>query len=136
MMRVRTETTDLTRLTRLGFVNAYLVREADGLTLVDTMLGGSARGILDAARGAGLPIGRIVLTHAHGDHAGSLDALAAELPDAGVIVSEREAPLLAHDLRLVPGEPGSKLRGSWPKGIATRPTRLVNDGDRIGSLRV
>ncbi len=136
-MRVRTnETTDLTRLTRLGFVNAYLVREDDGLTLVDTMLGGSAGGILDAARRLDLPIVRIVLTHAHGDHSGSLDALAAALPGTEVAVSAREAPLLAHDLRLLPGEPASKLRGSWPKGIATEPTRLVADGDRIGSLRV
>ena len=33
---------DITRITRFGFVNAYLVREDDGLTVVDTMLWGGA----------------------------------------------------------------------------------------------
>jgi glyoxylase-like metal-dependent hydrolase (beta-lactamase superfamily II) len=121
-------------MTRLGFVNAYLVAEDDGLTLVDTMLSGSAGGILDAAAGRG-PIVRIVLTHAHSDHAGSLDALAARLPDAEIAVSARESRLLAGDHGLDPGEPASALRGGWPK-VETRPTRLLDDGDRIGSLRV
>jgi hypothetical protein len=30
------------RISRLGMVNAYLVREDDGLTLIDTMIGGCA----------------------------------------------------------------------------------------------
>ena len=38
--------THATRLSRFGFVNAYLVSEADGLTLIDTMLPRSAGGIL------------------------------------------------------------------------------------------
>src|SRR5437763_477831 len=40
-MRVTTVRPNLTQLTRLCFVNAYLVPEDDGLTLVDTMIGGS-----------------------------------------------------------------------------------------------
>ena len=43
-MRERHDRPNLTRLTRLGFVNAYLVSEDDGLTLVDTMISGSAAG--------------------------------------------------------------------------------------------
>ena len=43
---------DVTRISRFGFVNAYLVREDDGLTLVDTMLPRSAKAILAAARAA------------------------------------------------------------------------------------
>jgi glyoxylase-like metal-dependent hydrolase (beta-lactamase superfamily II) len=135
-MRERHDRSNLTRLTRLGFVNAYLVPEDDGLTLVDTMLSGSADGILVAADRLGAPIVRIVLTHAHNDHSGSLDALAARLPEAEVVISQREAPLLAGDHSPAPGEPDSPLRGGWPKQIDTRPTRLVADGDRIGSLRV
>ena len=78
---------------------------------------------------------RIVLTHAHGDHAGSLDALHAALPNAEVIVAERSVPLLAGDLSLLPGEPVDKLRGAWVK-CTTKPDRTVVAGNRVGSLEV
>src|ERR1700750_3170731 len=104
----------LTRISRLGFVNAFLVREDDGLTLVDTMIGGSQKAILAAAAELGQPIVRIALTHAHGDHIGSLDALKQELPDAEVIISTRDARLLKKDKTPEPGEPAdAKYRGSY-----------------------
>src|ERR1700683_194248 len=107
---------DITRISRLGFVNCYLVREDDGLTLVDTMIPGSAKKILAAASQAGAPIKRIVLTHAHGDHIGSLDALAQALPDAEVIISTRDARPLAGDKSLEPGEPGDNIgRGRFAR---------------------
>jgi glyoxylase-like metal-dependent hydrolase (beta-lactamase superfamily II) len=123
----------VTRVSRFGFVNAFLVEEDDGLTVVDTMLPRSAGTIVKAA--AGRPVKRIALTHAHGDHIGSLDALAAELPGVEVLISGRDARLLAKDMTLDPGEPQSKLRGSYP-GAKTRPTRTVEAGERIGSLEV
>jgi glyoxylase-like metal-dependent hydrolase (beta-lactamase superfamily II) len=126
---------DVTRVSRFGFVNCYLVREEDGLTLVDAMLPGSAKAILTAAEGLGAPIVRIALTHAHGDHIGALDALHAALPDAEVLISARDARLLAKDMRLEPDEPQTKLRGSYP-GARTKPTATFGDGSRIGSLRV
>jgi len=81
---------DITRISRFGFVNCYLVREDDGLTLVDTMIGGSAKAIQAAAAGLDAPIVRIALTHAHTDHIGSLDALYALLPEAEVLISSRD----------------------------------------------
>jgi len=126
---------DITRISRFGFVNAYLVREDDGLTLVDTMIPGSAKKILAAAQKLNAPIVRILLTHAHGDHIGSLDALAKALPNAEVIISERDARLLAKDMTLDPDEPQDKLRGGYP-GASTKPTSTVNAGDRVGSLEV
>jgi len=126
---------DVTRISRFGFVNCYLVREDDGLTLVDTMVGGSSRKILAAAEQLGAPIKRIALTHAHGDHIGSLDALAEALPGVEVIISTRDARLLVKDVSLDPGEPQEKIRGSV-SGAKTEPTRTVEAGDRIGSLEV
>ena len=123
------------RISRLGIVNAYLVQEDDGLTLIDTMIPGSAKKVLGAAAELGKPIVRMLLTHAHGDHVGSLDALARELPDAEVLISERDARLLRGDKTLDPGEPDDKLRGGYP-GAKTRPGRTLNAGDRVGSLEV
>jgi len=125
----------LTRFPRAFPVNMYLVREDDGLTLIDTAIGGSAPAIIAAARGLGAPIARILLTHAHGDYVGSLDALHVALPEAGVLVSVRSARFLAGDMSLDADEPREKLRGAW-KVCATRPTRLLRAGDRVGSLLV
>jgi glyoxylase-like metal-dependent hydrolase (beta-lactamase superfamily II) len=126
---------DTHRISRLGVVNAYLVAEDDGLTLIDTMLPRSAGKLLAAAAARGAPIVRIALTHAHGDHIGSLDELSGRLTDAEVIISTRDARLLAKDMSLDPGEPEDKLRGSYP-GARTRPDRTVEPGERIGSLEV
>lgn len=126
---------DVVRITRFGLVNCYLVREEDGLTLVDAMIGGSAKAITAAAAGLGAPIVRIALTHAHGDHIGSLDQLHELLPDAEVLISSRDARLLRKDTSLDPDEPQTKLRGAIP-GAATTPTRTIEDGDMVGSLRV
>jgi glyoxylase-like metal-dependent hydrolase (beta-lactamase superfamily II) len=130
-MKVTQLTPTLTQLTRLHFVNAYLVREDDGFTLVDTTLGGAADGLLAAAAQAGGAIRRIALTHGHGDHVGSLDALKERL-DGGVEVLMPEL-----DARIHAGEHvvDGKLPGSWPK-IRTTPDVRLAGGDRVGSLEV
>jgi glyoxylase-like metal-dependent hydrolase (beta-lactamase superfamily II) len=126
---------DVHRISRLGMVNMYLVPEDDGLTLIDTAIGGSADKILAAAEATGAAIVRILLTHAHADHIGSLDAIKKRLPQAEVIISTREARLLAKDMSLDADEPKDKLRGGYP-GAATKPDRTVDHGDRVGSLDV
>jgi glyoxylase-like metal-dependent hydrolase (beta-lactamase superfamily II) len=126
---------NLTRVTRYGVVNCYLVQDDDGLTLIDTMIPRSSKAILAAAERLGAPIVRIVLTHAHGDHIGSLDALAAALPDAEVLISARDARLLVKDTSLDADEPQTKIKGSVP-GAATKPTRTIAPGERVGALEV
>jgi glyoxylase-like metal-dependent hydrolase (beta-lactamase superfamily II) len=123
------------RITRFGSVNSYLVEEDDGLTLVDAMIPRSSKAILAAAATTGKPITTILLTHAHGDHIGSLDELRAALPEAAVVISERDSRYLDKVMTLDPGEPQGKLRGSYP-GAKTKPTRLVTPGERVGSLEV
>jgi glyoxylase-like metal-dependent hydrolase (beta-lactamase superfamily II) len=116
-------------------MNCYLVREDDGFTLIDTTMGGAAKAIMAAAQAQGAPIVRIALTHAHGDHVGSLDALHAALPAAEVSISVRDARFLAGDRTLDPADPQVKLRGSY-QTCTTRPDRLLTPGDRVGSLEV
>lgn len=133
-MKSSTHGAHLVKLTRFGTVNVFLVREEDGLTLVDTGISGSAKAIEGAASALGAPIARIVLTHGHDDHAGSLDALHAALPTVPVLVSAREARLLDGDQAMEPGEP--PLGGGPIRKRATRPTTVLSPGDRVGSLEV
>jgi len=130
-MKATRITPNITQLTRLHFVNAYLVREDDGFTLVDTTMGGAADSLLAAAREEGGAISRIALTHGHGDHVGSLDAL----KDA--LASSVEVSMPELDARIHAGETvvEGKLPGSWPK-LRTKPDVLLSPGDRVGSLEV
>jgi glyoxylase-like metal-dependent hydrolase (beta-lactamase superfamily II) len=132
-MRIVQETENLFRLTRFGMINCFLVREADGFTLVDTGLRGSTGAILAAATQLGAPIRRIVLTHAHIDHIGSLDRLMAALPSSELAIGKREARLLAKDLSLDAGEKGKTLYGFT--GAKSRPGTLLMEGECIGSLQ-
>jgi glyoxylase-like metal-dependent hydrolase (beta-lactamase superfamily II) len=123
-VRVVTVTGNVAQLTRFHFVNCFLVREEDGLTLVDTAMK-AAEQILAAAD---VPIRRIALTHGHGDHVGSLDELKRRLgADVEVLMPELDAQIHAGERE--------KTAGSWPT-LETRPDVRLQPGDRVGSLEV
>lgn len=134
-MKITQHGKNLWQLTRYWAFNSYLVREEDGLTVVDTNMAGNGRAILQAAQAIGLPVTRITLTHAHGDHAGSLDELRQVLPDAEVALTPRTVAFLKGQLELHGDEPETRLRGSFVRRT-TLPTRLLQPGDKVGSLRV
>ena len=139
-MRSTPITSNAIQLTQYGLVNCYLVRETESFTLIDAALSGAQDSILAAAAAAGLPIRRILLTHAHSDHVGAVDALMDRLPGAQLAASERSLPLLRQppDKTLLPEEPhgpgNDKIKGGLP-GIRSVPTRLVAPGELYGSLR-
>lgn len=123
----------LTFMPRLFPVNCYLIEEDEELTLVDAALASSTSSILSAARTIGKPITKIVLTHAHSDHIGSLDSLKDALPDAEVMLSQIEWDILENETKM---EAGLPIKGDYPKKIKTKPNRFLSEGDRVGTLEV
>jgi glyoxylase-like metal-dependent hydrolase (beta-lactamase superfamily II) len=126
----------LIQLTQFGSINCYLVREEDGFTLVDTCYVGFHDNILAFAARARTPIRRIVLTHAHADHVGSLDALRERLPGCELVISARERRLYEGDFSLNADEAKSKVRKSNFPRCKAKIDREVVEHDLIGSLRV
>lgn len=112
-----------------GYVNSFIIDGDEGVTLVDTLLPGK-----EAVIGEGLrEIGRsfddvraILLTHSHGDHAGSAAAVKTEA-NAVLYASEADAPAIRGDVKppppvaplyarplallisLMPGPPGAQV---------------------------
>lgn len=118
---------------------AYLLEDANGLSLIDAGLGLAADRILAQLRQAGRrpdEVRRILITHAHPDHVGGLRRLKA-LTGAQVIASALETPVI-EGKQPIARRPG---RSRLPDMIF-KPTpvdRVVGDGDTIdalGGLRV
>ena len=99
----------------------------------DANLPGSADSILYCAKEIGSPIRRILLTHAHFDRTGAVGDLMRATKGLELLIGSREARLLAGDLSLETGETGRKLFGFVR--IDSQPTRLLKEGDHVGSLR-
>ena len=101
------------------------------------MLSSTAELILAAANQFGGTVRRILLTHAHTDHVGSVDALMTKLSTGTELISNaRSLPLLQKppDKSLKAGNAYGKIKGGLP-GIDAKPTRLLSEGEMIGSLR-
>ena len=71
--------------------------------------------------------------HAHFDHVASLDELSQGLPQAEVVIGEREARFLEGDFSLRPGEQGKRLFDF--KSVEGRAHPKSQDGEAAGSLR-
>jgi glyoxylase-like metal-dependent hydrolase (beta-lactamase superfamily II) len=101
----------------LGYVSAYVLVRGGEAALVDTGVEDSEGTIEDALTTAGLrwgAVGHVILTHRHGDHVGSLDAVLSKAPDATAYAGAADIP---------------KIRSS-------RSLRAVGDGDRVFDLRI
>ena len=74
-----------------GVSNAGVVVDDDGVTVIDTLMVPSQfEPFAEAVKGLGLPIRRIVLTHAHIDHVGGTKAF----PHAGVYATKATSAVL------------------------------------------
>ena len=130
----------------LGFVSAYILVRGGEAAIVDTGVGGSAAAIEASLTGVGLDwsaVGHLILTHHHGDHAGSaadvLDRAAdaqgyAGAEDLGSITVPRALTAVADgdevfDLRIVttPGHTPGSISVLDPVG------GIVVAGDALGT---
>lgn len=135
---------DLPMYVGFGRVGVWLVREDDGWTMVDTGSPRDAPTILRAtqAQTGGEPPRRIILTHGHIDHAGTV----------GFLQERWSIPILTHpdERKFVEGTGWyGAVRPAWwgfrliqePFGMANRvqPAKVagvLTDGDVIGTLEV
>src|SRR5258708_21323579 len=81
----------------------YVIQGADGLTLIDTRLPGSAPKIARELKSQGFRLSdvkRILITHAHQDHVGSLGAL-QNMTSAQTYVQFKEALVVIGKQRFV-----------------------------------
>ena len=126
-------------------VNSFLLADEDGsLTLVDTGFRRADRAIVAALAGLGRApqdVQRIVLTHAHNDHAGGL-AATKEKTGADVLAHDRDACYVRNgttpqlDRSRVLGRLLNRVRGSFAKADVAR---SFQDGELLpiaGGLRV
>jgi len=132
----------------LGRYQAYLWRDEQSVTLIDTGEAGSGPGIVDALQQIGLggsDLDRVVLTHFHDDHAGS----AAEVASWGtgqVVAHAADAPVLRGEAVGPPPnftdferELHARVAAGLPPAPPARVDREVRDGDVLdfgGGARV
>lgn len=117
-------------------VNCYIVEEQKQLTLIDTGMPASFTGIVKLIKELDKPLKYIVLTHAHGNHVGSLEKLKSEFPEALVSISIRDTRLLHGDKTLDIHEPQTPIKGGIPKNLSITPDIYLKEGDSISSLEV
>ena len=125
----------LTRYASVFPMNCFLVREEDGLTLVDSTMSSPAADVERVAGEMGLQLRRVALTHAHGDHVGGVAGVRERFPGVTIAIGERESRLLVADTSLDPGEPQAQVKG-WFLKVPWKPDQLLKAGDRVGSLEV
>src|SRR5438105_1755828 len=99
-------------------MNCFLVSESDGLTLVDSTISSPEADVTRVSEELGLPLKRVVLTHAHSDHTG------------GVAVEEVVLPLFASVAMRTQHHPAALERTIELRKI--EPARLaVGHGDSL-----
>lgn len=110
--------------------NVWVVVEDDGVVLVDTGIPSMGKNILRFIDGLGKgPLKKILLTHGHSDHVGSIPAILADRK-VPVYVNDVEKPFMEGTTAY----PGRTPRVLLPAGMAEPLTRAGEDLATVGSL--
>ena len=98
----------------LGFVSAYVVLRGGQAAVVDTGVAGSADAIGSALQAAGTSwdqVSDVILTHHHGDHAGSLGEVVTRAGRAAVHAGEADISRLTSPRQIVAAADGADILG-------------------------
>lgn len=127
----------------LGYVNAYLIAEEDGLTLVDSGLKGNDKKILQAVSELGrkpTDVRNVLITHHHADHVGALKAILDKSGSAEAWAHPLDAPIIAGEKKRPDANPGSMVGkvfggviGRLPQNNPppAKPAREIVEGDTV-----
>ena len=97
-----------------GFVSSYVVIRGREATIVDTGVGGSGPRIGEVVKEAGLgwdAVRNVILTHHHGDHAGSIGAILGEAQQATVWAGAADIPRITSPRQISAAEDGAEIFG-------------------------
>ncbi|HEU4330201.1 MAG TPA: MBL fold metallo-hydrolase, partial [Lapillicoccus sp.] len=98
----------------LGFVSAYVLVRGNQAAVVDTGVSGSADSIGNALQTAGsswAAVSDVILTHHHGDHAGSLGEVAARAANATVHAGQADIANLSSPRPVAAAADGADVFG-------------------------
>lgn len=115
-------------------ITVWLVKEEDGVTLVDAGLSTMAKGIRAAIESTGIgPLKRIALTHGHSDHVGAIPRLLKHWPGVPVYAHRLEIPHMEGELPY----PGRRKPVAFlPRGLAEAlPESADGRLERVGGLQ-
>jgi glyoxylase-like metal-dependent hydrolase (beta-lactamase superfamily II) len=97
-----------------GFVSSYVVIRGSEAAIVDTGVGGSAQRIGEVVQEAGIgwdAVRNLIVTHHHGDHAGSVDALLGMATSATIWAGAPDIPRITSPREITPAEDGAEIFG-------------------------
>ncbi|MDA0352665.1 MAG: MBL fold metallo-hydrolase [Chloroflexi bacterium] len=123
----------------LWFVSAYVLARGGEATIVDTGVEGSEGAIEEALGALGLgwgDVGHVILTHRHGDHAGSLPAVLAAAADATGYAGAADIGGISSPRALVALADGDRVFDLEIIGTPGHTAGHVSVLDRVGGILV
>ena len=97
-----------------GFVSSYIVIRGREATIIDTGVAGSAQRIGEVVKEAGLgwdAIQNLIVTHHHGDHAGSVGDILGMATSATVWAGAADIPSIRSPREITAAEDGAEIFG-------------------------
>jgi glyoxylase-like metal-dependent hydrolase (beta-lactamase superfamily II) len=97
-----------------GFVSSYVVIRGAEAAIVDTGVSGSAQRIGEVVQEAGLTwdaVRHLIVTHHHGDHAGSVSGILGAATGATIWAGGPDIPRISSPREITPVEDGAQIFG-------------------------